>query len=74
MKILTLNVGLGFIWVFITIASAKEQLSSQYKDQVDNEIKALTSEDLVGLRKGHGTPFGGMAKAAELNGLPGRDT
>ena len=26
---------------------------------------------MVGLEKGHGTPFGGMAKAAELNGLPG---
>ena len=34
-------------------------------------LSALSKEDLKGLRRGHGTPFGDMAKAAELNGFPG---
>ena len=44
---------------------------SPYVHQVKNKIKSLSREDLRGLKSGHGTPFGGMAKAAELNGLPG---
>ncbi|MBC87067.1 MAG: hypothetical protein CL677_07785 [Bdellovibrionaceae bacterium] len=58
------------VFIFAYQASAGTH-TSPYTDQIENKIKALTPSDLVGLEKGHGTPFGGMAKAAELNGLPG---
>lgn len=44
---------------------------SQYVGQEDRSIKALPPKDIAGLKKGSGTPFGGMAKPAELNGIPG---
>lgn len=44
---------------------------SPYVKQVDNPIKALSKSDIEGLKNGSGMPFGGMAKAAELNGYPG---
>ena len=56
------------VWPFVSLADVTK---SPYVKQTKNKIKSLTNQDLEGLRKGHGTPFGGMAKAAELNGLPG---
>ncbi len=46
-------------------------IHSQYVGQEDRGIKALSQDDIGGLLKGAGTPFGGMAKPAELNGYPG---
>lgn len=46
-------------------------IHSQYVGQETREIKALPQNDIEGLLKGEGTPFGGMAKPAELNGYPG---
>jgi hypothetical protein len=65
MKLFLLSLVLGG-----ALASAAPS-ESPYKNQTQNQIKSLTKDDLDGLRKGSGTPFGGMAKAAELNGLPG---
>jgi hypothetical protein len=46
-------------------------IQSPYIDQQVRTIKALSQEDVEGLLAGAGTPFGGMAKPAELNGYPG---
>lgn len=46
-------------------------IHSQYTGQEERGIKALSQDDIDGLLAGAGTPFGGMAKAAELNGFPG---
>lgn len=50
---------------------ANSNHKSPYIDQKDLAVKALTHSDLEGLKKGSGMPFGGMAKAAELNSYPG---
>ncbi|NRA46360.1 MAG: hypothetical protein HRU09_15520 [Oligoflexales bacterium] len=47
------------------------QHHSHYASQTSNTIKSLSDADLKGLEEGSGTPFGGMAKAAELNRFPG---
>jgi hypothetical protein len=44
---------------------------SPYAGQEIRGIKSLSQEDIEGLLAGAGTPFGGMAKPAELNGYPG---
>ena len=46
-------------------------IHSPYAGQESRGIKALSQQDVEGLLAGTGTPFGGMAKAAELNGYPG---
>ena len=46
-------------------------ISSAYANQQTRNIKALSPEDIAGLRAGAGTPFGGMAKLAELHSYPG---
>lgn len=46
-------------------------IHSPYAGQEIRGIKALSQEDIEGLLAGAGTPFGGMAKPAELNGYPG---
>ena len=46
-------------------------VDSPYAGQESREIKALSQQDIEGLLAGAGTPFGGMAKPAELNGYPG---
>jgi len=46
-------------------------IRSPYIGQETREIKALSRGDIEGLLAGAGTPFGGMAKPAELNGYPG---
>ena len=52
-------------------ASEKNTIHSKYAGQEDSEITSLSQEDIDGLLGGTGTPFGGMAKPAELNGYPG---
>ena len=49
----------------------KSAIYSQYAGQEARGIKALSQDDIEGLLAGVGTPFGGMAKPAELNGYPG---
>ena len=44
---------------------------SPYTGQEERGIAALSPDAVESLRKGSGTPFGGMAKPAELNGHPG---
>lgn len=44
---------------------------SPYVGQEERRIKALSDADIEGLKQGSGTPFNGMAKPAELNGVPG---
>lgn len=46
-------------------------IHSPYVGQEQRGIKALSQDDIEGLLAGSGTPFGGMAKPAELNGYPG---
>ena len=69
--------GLTEAWHFFAeeskTASVEEQSSihSPYYGQESRGIKALSQKDVEGLLTGAGTPFGGMAKPAELNGYPG---
>lgn len=51
--------------------TSESVISSPYIGQETRHIKALSLEDIDGLLAGAGTPFGGMAKPAELNGYPG---
>jgi len=49
-------------------AGQSHQHMSPYAGQEDREIKSLSDDDLIELRRGGGW---GLAKAAELNGVPG---
>ncbi|MEM7646715.1 MAG: hypothetical protein AAF203_07400 [Pseudomonadota bacterium] len=60
-----------FLFFLIPTFTIAKNVKSPYVKQKNNQIKAITQNDLEGLEKGSGMPFGGMAKAAELNGLPG---
>ena len=51
--------------------AGKSAIHSQYVGQEVRGVKALSQDDIEGLLAGAGTPFGGMAKPAELNGYPG---
>ena len=44
---------------------------SPYAGQESRNIKSLSQSDLLSLQNGSGEAFGGLAKAAELNGYPG---
>lgn len=48
-----------------------EDATSPYVGQEVRGIKSLSQDEVEGLLAGEGTPFGGMAKPAELNGYPG---
>jgi hypothetical protein len=52
-------------------AIEESSIHSPYASQEIGGIKALSQEDIKGLLAGAGTPFGGMAKPAELNSYPG---
>ena len=52
-------------------SNEKSSIYSPYAGQAARVIKALSQDDIEGLLAGAGTPFGGMAKPAELNGYPG---
>lgn len=49
-------------------SASTEVMSSSYAGQESREIKALSAEEVQGYLSGKGM---GLAKAAELNGLPG---
>jgi len=53
---------------FTVIAASGPEYKSKYIGQEKREIKTLSNEDIKELRTGAGW---GLAKAAELNGLPG---
>ncbi len=59
--------------VFLSACSSEEEsaIHSPYAGEEARGIKALSQADIEGLLAGAGTPFGGMAKPAELNGYPG---
>jgi len=62
------------VWRQNTALSETQDVSaihSPYAGQELRGLKALSQEDIEGLLAGAGTPFGGMAKPAELNGYPG---
>lgn len=46
-------------------------ITSPYAGEHVRDVKSLSTSDIDGLKSGTGTPFGGMAKLAELNGYPG---
>ena len=69
--------GLVFVTVLMSAmlmacsSHAESAIQSLYAGQEARGIKALSEDDVEGLLAGAGTPFGGMAKPAELNGYPG---
>lgn len=62
----------GCVFVLLTggnsTAYSTQHYGSKYKGQEYREIKSLSSEDIDELQNGKGW---GLAKAAELNGIPG---
>lgn len=69
-------VAIGFIFLYqqykqTSNTPIESTIYSPYVGQETRSIKALSQEDIDGLLTGAGTPFGGMAKPAELNGYPG---
>ncbi len=74
-------IGVILVAIVIGIFSQQDKTTSQtsdesaihspYAGQEARGIKALSQDDIEGLLAGAGTPFGGMAKPAELNGYPG---
>lgn len=78
-NIILIIVGIGLIvivsvllWQQWPLGAADESaIHSPYAGQEIRGIKALSQGDIEGLLAGAGTPFGGMAKPAELNGYPG---
>lgn len=62
------NVGLLFLILLPLSACAKESYTSKYAGEEYREIKSLSADDIEELRSGGGW---GLAKAAELNGVPG---
>lgn len=79
--VLTVLVSMGFIELRHIIptekniqpvsVSEKSTIHSQYAGDETLSIKSLSQPDIEGLRQGTGTPLGGLAKLAELNGYPG---
>ena len=63
---------LGCVFTLLTgmniTADSAQHYASKYKGQENREIKSLSSEDIEELEAGSGW---GLAKAAELNGMPG---
>ena len=80
-KTFAIIIGVILVAIVIGIFSQQDKPTSQnsdesaihspYAGQEARGIKALSQNDIEGLIAGAGTPFGGMAKPAELNGYPG---
>lgn len=54
--------------VYSSVAVADQQYLSKYSGQQQRQIKSLSADDIKQLEQGKGW---GLAKAAELNGVPG---
>jgi hypothetical protein len=63
----------GFVIMYPNIQNSNYDVNftSPYTGEETRGIKSLSQDDINGLQNGAGTPFGGMAKLAELNGYPG---
>ncbi len=59
---------LGLVFLVIFAACSKDAHQSKYAGQEKREIKSLSPDDIQELKNGGGW---GLAKAAELNGVPG---
>lgn len=57
-----------FFFIYNSTASAAPDFTSKYSGQQDRVVKSLSAEDIKQLESGKGW---GLAKAAELNGMPG---
>lgn len=70
-------IGVGLIAIVVGVIFWRQHshtsttTQSPYAGEELRGIKALSQADIEGLLAGAGTPFGGMAKPAELNGYPG---
>ncbi len=62
------SLGLSFLILFSLSAFAEESYKSKYVGQEHRKIKSLSPDDIKELKTGGGW---GLAKAAELNGVPG---
>lgn len=62
------NFGALFVALLSLSATADESYKSKYVGQEQRQIKSLSPDDIDELKKGAGW---GLAKAAELNGVPG---
>jgi len=62
------SLGLLVQFLYPISALADENYKSKYIDQEHREIKSLTPDDIKEMQRGGGW---GLAKAAELNGVPG---
>ncbi len=69
--VVSIVIAVLFILLFFTFNNKHEDTASSYVGQELRGIKSLSQDDVDGLIAGEGTPFGGMAKLAELNGYPG---
>lgn len=56
---------------YVPPPTSTSSIQSPYVGQETRKIKFLSPQDIEGLLHGAGTPFGGLAKPAELNGYPG---
>jgi hypothetical protein len=65
---MVLALAISFIDPFNTAVASEPAYKSKYIGQESRAIKSLSSEDIKELKTGAGW---GLAKAAELNGLPG---
>lgn len=65
---LTLSILLFALTAAPSIAEESHSHSSKYAGEEAREIKSLSNDDIAELRRGGGW---GLAKAAELNGIPG---
>ena len=62
------SVVISFVILFSSSTSAEEDYKSKYVGQEHRTIRSLSPDDIDELKKGGGW---GLAKAAELNGVPG---
>ena len=64
-----LNIGtVLFLFAITSPLAVADSLHSKYKGQEHRDIKSLSTDDIAELQRGGGW---GLAKAAELNGVPG---
>ncbi len=62
---------LAVLVLTLAACTSQQNLESPYVGEETRDIKYLSEADVEGLQAGIGTPLGGLAKPAELNGLPG---
>lgn len=58
----------GLLFSVVSVQAQHQQHTSEYVGQEQREIKSLSDDDIAQLKAGKGW---GLAKAAELNGVPG---